>query len=87
MMERLEAGSPSGTQAPLPYRGASLCRECPGPAEAPIPFSPKVAPEVEGRAIARDNNQHSANENMRLGNYIEGVRGLAGMLTEPFKVP
>jgi hypothetical protein len=24
---------------------------------------------------------------MRLGNYVEGVRGLAGMLTEPFKAP
>jgi acetylornithine deacetylase/succinyl-diaminopimelate desuccinylase-like protein len=37
--------------------------------------------------VNADNNQHSANENMRLGNYIEGVRGLAGLLTEPFKVP
>jgi acetylornithine deacetylase/succinyl-diaminopimelate desuccinylase-like protein len=33
--------------------------------------------------VNADNNQHSANENMRLGNYIEGVRGLAGILAEP----
>jgi acetylornithine deacetylase/succinyl-diaminopimelate desuccinylase-like protein len=30
-----------------------------------------------------DNNQHSVNENMRLGNYIDGVRGVAGILSEP----
>jgi len=33
--------------------------------------------------VNADNNQHSANENMRLGNYIDGVRGLAGILSEP----
>lgn len=33
--------------------------------------------------VNADNNQHSANENMRLGNYIDGVRGLAGILVEP----
>jgi len=33
--------------------------------------------------VNADNNQHSANENMRLGNYLEGVRGLAGILAEP----
>jgi acetylornithine deacetylase/succinyl-diaminopimelate desuccinylase-like protein len=33
--------------------------------------------------VNADNNQHSANENMRLGNYIDGVRGLAGILAEP----
>jgi acetylornithine deacetylase/succinyl-diaminopimelate desuccinylase-like protein len=45
-----------------------------------VPFA--IVPFVNA-----DNNQHSANENMRLGNYVEGVRGLAGMLTEPFKAP
>jgi acetylornithine deacetylase/succinyl-diaminopimelate desuccinylase-like protein len=37
--------------------------------------------------VNADNNQHSFDENMRLGNYIEGVRGLAGLLTEPFTAP
>jgi acetylornithine deacetylase/succinyl-diaminopimelate desuccinylase-like protein len=35
--------------------------------------------------VNADNNQHSANENMRLGNYIDGVRTLTGILTEPFE--
>jgi acetylornithine deacetylase/succinyl-diaminopimelate desuccinylase-like protein len=35
--------------------------------------------------VNADNNQHSANENMRLGNYIDGVRGLAGILLEPLE--
>ena len=34
--------------------------------------------------VNADNNQHSANENMRLGNYIDGVQSLTGILTEPF---
>ncbi|MEO6918546.1 MAG: M20/M25/M40 family metallo-hydrolase [Collimonas sp.] len=34
--------------------------------------------------VNADNNQHSANENMRLGNYINGVHGLVGILSEPF---
>jgi len=33
--------------------------------------------------VNADNNQHSANENMRLGNYIDGVQTLTGILTEP----
>jgi acetylornithine deacetylase/succinyl-diaminopimelate desuccinylase-like protein len=45
-----------------------------------VPFA--IVPLVNA-----DNNQHSSNENMRLGNYIEGVRGLTGLLTEPFKAP
>ena len=31
------------------------------------------------------NNRHSANENMRIGNYLDGVRGLVGILTEPLE--
>nr|WP_041742522.1 M20/M25/M40 family metallo-hydrolase [Collimonas fungivorans] len=34
--------------------------------------------------VNADNNQHSANENMRLGNYINGVNSLVGILSEPF---
>jgi acetylornithine deacetylase/succinyl-diaminopimelate desuccinylase-like protein len=33
--------------------------------------------------VNADNNQHRANENMWLGNYIDGVRGLAEILSEP----
>lgn len=35
--------------------------------------------------VNADNNQHSANENMRLGNYIDGVRSLTSILSEPFE--
>ncbi|MGO1282377.1 MAG: hypothetical protein ACTJHI_08050 [Psychrobacter sp.] len=30
-----------------------------------------------------DNNQHTANENMRMGNYINGVRTLYSLVTSP----
>jgi acetylornithine deacetylase/succinyl-diaminopimelate desuccinylase-like protein len=33
--------------------------------------------------VNADNNQHGSDENMRLGNYIEGVRTIAAMLTTP----
>lgn len=34
--------------------------------------------------VNADNNQHAANENLRLGNYVSGVRTLYGLLTQPF---
>lgn len=34
--------------------------------------------------VNADNNQHSNNENMRVGNYFDGVHSLANILTEPF---
>jgi hypothetical protein len=34
--------------------------------------------------VNTDNNQHSANENLRLGNYFEGIRTMIGLLTEKF---
>lgn len=34
--------------------------------------------------VNADNNQHSANENMRLGNYIDGVYSITSILSEPF---
>lgn len=35
--------------------------------------------------VNADNNQHSKNENMRLGNYFDGVKSLAAILTQPWK--
>ncbi|QMV72697.1 M20/M25/M40 family metallo-hydrolase [Comamonas piscis] len=35
--------------------------------------------------VNADNNQHSKNENMRLGNYFDGVKSLASILTQPWK--
>lgn len=33
--------------------------------------------------VNADNNQHAANENMRMGNYIDGVRTLYSLVTSP----
>lgn len=38
-------------------------------------------PYVVVPLVNADNNQHGADENMRLGNYLEGVRTIAAMLT------
>ena len=34
--------------------------------------------------VNADNSQHAANENLRLGNYVDGVRALAGLMREPW---
>jgi acetylornithine deacetylase/succinyl-diaminopimelate desuccinylase-like protein len=51
-----------------------------------IPISPFVTtlgiPAVTVPTVNRDNNQHSPNENIRLGNYWEGVRTFLGILSE-----
>jgi acetylornithine deacetylase/succinyl-diaminopimelate desuccinylase-like protein len=33
--------------------------------------------------VNADNNQHAANENLRMGNYVSGVRTIYGLLTHP----
>ncbi len=40
-------------------------------------------PYVVVPLVNADNNQHGADENMRLGNYLEGLRTIAAMLTTP----
>jgi acetylornithine deacetylase/succinyl-diaminopimelate desuccinylase-like protein len=50
-----------------------------------IPISPFVVtldlPAVSVPTVNRDNNQHSPNENIRLGNYREGIRIMLAILT------
>lgn len=52
-----------------------------------IPISPFVTtlgiPAVTVPTVNRDNNQHSPNENLRLGNYREGIQTMIAILTEP----
>ena len=52
-----------------------------------IPISPFVnelgIPAVTVPTVNRDNNQHSPNENIRLGNYIDGIRTIYYILREP----
>jgi len=50
-----------------------------------IPISPFVntlgVPAVTVPTVNPDNNQHSPNENIRLGNYIEGISIIGTVLT------
>ena len=52
-----------------------------------IPISPFVnsleVPAVTVPTVNRDNNQHSPNENLRLGNYKDGIKTILSILTEP----
>ncbi|MDX1578477.1 MAG: M20/M25/M40 family metallo-hydrolase [Gemmatimonadota bacterium] len=52
-----------------------------------IPISPFVTtlgiPAVSVPTVNPDNNQHSPNENLRLGNYVDGIRTFLAILTEP----
>jgi len=54
-----------------------------------IPISPFVntlnVPAVTVPTVNKDNNQHSPNENIRLGNYIEGIQTMIAILTEPIQ--
>lgn len=51
-----------------------------------IPIQPFVQtlgiPAVIAPTVNHDNNQHSENENLRLGNYFDGVRNYMGILLE-----
>ena len=52
-----------------------------------IPISPFVnslgVPAVTVPTVNRDNNQHSPNENLRLGNYRDGIKTILSILMEP----
>ncbi|MGI9543687.1 MAG: M20/M25/M40 family metallo-hydrolase [Cyclobacteriaceae bacterium] len=54
-----------------------------------IPISPFVnqlgIPAVTVPTVNRDNNQHSPNENIRIGNYIDGIKTIYAILLEPLK--
>ncbi len=53
-----------------------------------IPISPFVStlgiPAVSVPTVNPDNNQHSPNENIRLGNYIDGIKTMVSILSEKF---
>lgn len=52
-----------------------------------IPISPFVnelgIPAVTVPTVNRDNNQHSPNENIRFGNYVDGIKTIYSILKEP----
>jgi acetylornithine deacetylase/succinyl-diaminopimelate desuccinylase-like protein len=37
--------------------------------------------------VNADNNQHSFDENLRMGHYLDGVRSIIGLLRTPYRVP
>ncbi len=53
-----------------------------------IPMAPFIrtlnTPAVMIPTVNSDNNQHSPNENLRIGNYQEGILTFLAVLTEPF---
>ncbi|MHA7128973.1 M20/M25/M40 family metallo-hydrolase [Algoriphagus namhaensis] len=52
-----------------------------------VPISPFVdalnIPAITVPTVNADNNQHSPNENIRLGNYREGITAMMAILTQP----
>ncbi|MDN3202690.1 M20/M25/M40 family metallo-hydrolase [Algoriphagus sediminis] len=54
-----------------------------------VPISPFVdaldIPAVTVPTVNADNNQHSPNENIRLGNYRDGIRTALSILTQSYK--
>ncbi|WPP49088.1 zinc-binding metallopeptidase family protein [Catalinimonas niigatensis] len=54
-----------------------------------IPISPFVitlgVPAVTVPTVNADNNQHSPNENLRSGNFEEGIHTVLSILTEPIE--
>ena len=51
-----------------------------------IPISPFVStlnvPALTYPSVNKDNNQHSPNENIKIGNFIDGVLGMTYLLLE-----
>ncbi|MEL6256505.1 MAG: M20/M25/M40 family metallo-hydrolase [Bacteroidota bacterium] len=54
-----------------------------------IPISPFVVnlgvPAITVPTVNKDNNQHSPDENLRLGNFVDGIKTYLSVLTEEIK--
>ena len=54
-----------------------------------VPISPLISalniPAVTVPTVNPDNNQHSPNENLRLGNYVDGIKIFLAILTQPIE--
>ena len=54
-----------------------------------VPISPFVnnlgIPSIGIPTVNLDNNQHSPNENLRLGNYFQGIETFVSILLENYK--
>lgn len=48
-----------------------------------VPFLRELnLPAIHVPMVNMDNNQHAANENLRLGNYVEGIKTWMAILTQ-----
>ena len=48
-----------------------------------VPFLRELSlPAIHVPMVNSDNNQHAANENLRLGNYVEGIKTWMAILTQ-----
>ena len=52
------------------------------PTDSPVEIL--EAPFVIMPLVNGDNNQHSFDENMRIGHYIDGIRTVLGLLRSPY---
>ena len=54
-----------------------------------VPISPMIQalgiPAVILPLVNSDNNQHSPNENLRMGNYLNGIQSLVGVFQTPIR--
>jgi acetylornithine deacetylase/succinyl-diaminopimelate desuccinylase-like protein len=46
--------------------------------------APLKVPFVLVSVVNTDNNQHAYDENLRMGNYLSGMRSMLGLLTTPY---
>jgi acetylornithine deacetylase/succinyl-diaminopimelate desuccinylase-like protein len=85
---RTDFGSEMGTWLTEALSGAfgrePICIRTEG---GSIPISPFVTtlgiPAIAVPTVNRDNNQHSPNENLRIGNYIDGIKTMLAILLQP----
>ena len=48
-----------------------------------VPFLRELSlPDIHVPLVNSDNNQHAANENLRLGNYVEGIKTWMAIVTQ-----
>ena len=58
-------------------RCSSLSRRAQGVSPLNIPFAMVSV-------VNSDNNQHAYDENLRMGDYVSGMRSMLGMLSTPY---
>ncbi len=46
--------------------------------------APLKLPFAMVSVVNADNNQHAYDENLRMGNYLTGMRSMLGLLTTPY---